>query len=133
MRIFNTLHGGSQGSGRDPITAKEFLGKEGSRKYPSSIEAFLTYCKSLRELEIEQLEQFFSNVKAGRRYIGTIVTRMDKGNRPYKYITFNNLGGNRGVKVVVNEWMNKFINDYYDHKIQIDFTLEQLVEEAMND
>jgi hypothetical protein len=114
------------------VTAKGFLGKDGSTGYFKPDE-LLDYARSLREPEIEQADQTFQCVNAGLRTTGSFVTRVDKGGRQYTYLTFNKINASVGLKVILEGGMKQFINDYQDGKISIDFTLEQLVEEAMND
>lgn len=134
MSIFYKLHGGSKGSGRGRtlVTVKSFLGKEEGPSYSNS-EKFLNYGKSLREHEIEQLEQFFGFVKEEVQIIGSLITRQDKGNRKYQHPEFNLMNSKQGVKIIVEAGMADFIKDYQKGKIYIDFTLEELIEEAMND
>ncbi len=134
MSLFNKLHGGSEGSGRGrtQVTAKSFLGKEEGPNYSTS-DNFLKYAKSLREHEVEQLDQFFGFVKDEVQIIGSLITRQDKGNRKYQHPEFNLMNSKQGVKIIMEAGMANFIKDYQKGKIYIDFTLEELVEEALND
>lgn len=134
MLLYSKLHGGSKvsGRGRTQVTAKSFLGKEEGPNY-SNCEKFLTYGKSLREHEVEQLDQFFGFVKEGVQIIGSLITRQDKSNRMYHHPEFNLMNSKQGVKIILEAGMAEFIKDYQKGKIYIDFTLEELIEEAMND
>lgn len=134
MSLFNKLHGGSKvpGRGRQQVTAKSFLGKEEGPNYSTS-ENFLKYGKSLREHEVEQLEQFFGFVKDDIQIIGSLFTREDKGHRKYQHPEFNLLNSKQGVKIISEAGMANFIKDYQMGKIYIEFTLAELIEEAMND
>ncbi|WP_423149205.1 hypothetical protein [Rubrolithibacter danxiaensis] len=133
MKLFNKLHGGSEGSGHDGslITAKVFLGKEDGTNYFTA-KGFVEYAKSLREHEVEQLEQFFEFVKNGHRIVGTLITRKDKAGRPYQHPPFHMAKSSQGVKVITEGGMAVFIKDYQEGRITINFTLEELIEEALN-
>jgi hypothetical protein len=114
------------------ITAKMFLGKEGNTKYCDS-EQLVKYASSLREPEVDQLDQTIDCMKAGIRTIGTTSRRVDKGGRSYAYLNFAKINATVGLKVILEAGMQQLIADYQDGKIVIGFTLEELVEEAMND
>ena|ERR1700744_5584728 len=135
-KIFLKLNGTSivpKASGNTVfITAKHFLGKEGNTSYCSP-EKLVEYAKSLREPEIEQLDQAVACMNAGLRTIGTVTTRTDKGGRLYSYLNFVKINATVGLKVILEAGMKQLIADYQDGKIVIGFTLEELVEEAMNE
>jgi hypothetical protein len=134
-KIFLKLNGTSivpTGSGSTVvITAKHFLGKEGGKTYCSPAK-LVDYAKSLREPEIEQLDQAIVCMNAGLRTIGTVTTRRDKGGRMYSYLNFVKINATVGLKIILEAGMKDLIADYQDGKIVIGFTLEELVEEAMN-
>ena len=113
------------------LSVKECLGLEGEQSYfePNDL---VTYAQSLREVEIEQLEQGFDCMQKGLRNIGSIVTRTDKGGRSYAYINFVKLNATVGIKFILESGMKKFILDYQDGKFRPGFSLEELVEEAIN-
>jgi len=134
-KVFLKLNGSStapRSSGSTVvITAKQFLGKEGDKPYCSP-EKLVDYAKSLREPEVEQLDQTVVCMNAGLRTIGTVTTRRDKGGRMYSYLNFVKINATVGLKVILEAGMKELIADYQDGKIIIGFTLEELVEEAMN-
>ncbi|RYY49280.1 MAG: hypothetical protein EOO06_07575 [Chitinophagaceae bacterium] len=113
------------------LTPKQFLGIEGSNSY-FSVEEFLIYAQSLREVEVEQLDQCIDCMRSGLRMVGAIITRMDKGNRPYSQVKFIKLNANVELKVILEGGMKQFIIDYQDGKFLPGFSLEELVEEATN-
>jgi hypothetical protein len=119
-KVFLRLHGANakstKGGSNENLTAKQFLGKEGNRCY-STPDAFVKFAERLREPEVEQLDGAFECMQNGDRTIGAIVTRVDKGGRPYTFVNF--LKSNATV-------------DYMDGQFKVGFTLDELVEEAMN-
>ena len=128
----NGAQGAPKAAGNTPvISAKQFFGIEGGKQYCQP-GMFISYAKSLRENEIEQLEQFIDCMNDGLRTIGTVTTRRDKGGRQYSYLNFVKINATVGIKVILEAGMKQLISDYQDGKIAIDFTLEQLVEEALN-
>lgn len=132
-RLFSRLHEGEQPKGPSRImTASQFLGKDPNVKGVSTPEAFLAYGRSLREAEIDQLEQFFGFVKDGVRVIGSIVTRRDKGNRSYQHPNFLMGNATIGTKLILECGMREFLLDYIAGNVSISFTLEELIAEAMN-
>ena len=133
MNLYSKLHGGSQGSNlnQNLVTAKAYLGKETGSNY-STPEKFVSYAKSLREHEVEQLQQFFDFVKNGKRIVGTLIGRKDRAGRPYLHPSFHMANSSQGVKVIIEGGLGAFIKDYQEGKVTIDFTLEELVEEALN-
>lgn len=114
------------------ITVSQFLGKEAGNTeiYPNPL-LFLNYVKSLTEAEFEQLEQFFDFVKKENRIVGSLVTRTDRAERSYIFPNFLRNRGTTGVKLIMEPSIIKFLNLYMDSKIAIDFTLEDLVDEAL--
>lgn len=114
------------------ITAKQFLGKEGDKQYCNP-DKLVDYAKSLREPEVDQLDETIACMQAGLRTIGTTSRRVDKGGRSYAYLNFVKINATVGLKVILEAGMQQLISDYQDGKIAIGFTLEELIEEAMND
>ncbi|WP_183578743.1 hypothetical protein HDF18_22640 [Mucilaginibacter sp. X5P1] len=113
------------------LTARKFLGLDGSEGYfsPSQL---LTYAQSLREIEVDQIEQVFTCMKNGLRMAGAIVTRPDKAGRPYSYLSFIKLNATVGLKLILEHGMKQFVLDYQDNKFAVGFSFEELIEEALN-
>ncbi len=134
-KVFLKLNGTDEvprgGGNTIVITAKQFLGIEGNKKYCDP-EKLVQYAKSLRESEVDQLDQTIVCMQAGIRTIGTTITRVDKGGRNYAYLNFAKINATVGLKVILEAGMKELIGDYQDGKIAVGFTREELVEEAMN-
>ncbi len=133
MKIYNKLHQETGGKGPQGLTARQFLNKEPNVKGYSHPTLFLEHLKSLRPPELEQQEQLFDFCKNGVRIIGSAITRLDRSNRSYQHPTFLTGNTQTGCKVILEAGMKEFLLDYRAGKVTINFTLEELVEEAMND
>lgn len=134
--VFKRLHGANAKSTKSGsstvLTAKQFLGKEGDKSY-SNPDAFVKFAENLREPEVEQLDGAFECMQNGDRTIGSIVTRFDKADRPYTFVNFLKSNATIGFKYILDGNMKQFLKDYMDGQFKVGFTLEELVEEAMND
>lgn len=117
---------------RPTLTAKQFLGKEPGTAYFKPQE-LVTFAKSLRPREIADLQTVLTGFTDGSRVGGTVAARSDKGGRQYAFITINRANANTGGKYILEGGMVPFLNDYMNGKFIINFTLEQLVEEALNE
>lgn len=113
------------------ITVTQFLGLEPGTAYCTP-EKIIKYGKSLRDEEAQQFDQLFQNFKAGNRMTGALIKRTDRGNRSYVMVNFLQLKGNVGLKVIVEDQILQLITDYREGKIAINFTLEELIEAALN-
>lgn len=134
MSLFNKLNpDDSQGGAQAKLTAKQFLSKDPKVKGYTTPDAFLTYGKSLRPSEVEQLEQGFSFIKDKVKIIGSLTTRPDRSHRSYAHPTFLHGNAQQGCKIILEAGMKEFLQDYIKGNVAIGFTLEELIEEAMND
>lgn len=135
MNLYHKLRKTGNGSvinSSEKITITQFLGKEeGNTEIYPNPSLFLNYVKSLTEVEFEQFEQFFDFVKKENRIVGSLVTRTDRAEKSYVFPNFLRNRGTTGVKLVMEPSIIKFLNLYMDSKISIDFTLEDLVDEAL--
>ena len=132
-RIFLKLKSVNPKSGSTlELTVKQWLNRDPEVKGYSTAEAFIPYAESLRESEVEQLDQCFTNFKNGLRIVGNLVTRLDKANRPYQHPGFLQGNATIGCKVILEAGMKEFLQDYIAGKVSIKFTLEELIEEALN-
>lgn len=115
-----------------PINAKQFLGIEEGQSYSTS-EFIPKFGLSLRDAEAQQFEQAIDYTQKGYPIVGALITRMDKGNRPYVMANFE---VRRGVavplKVIVEGNILQFLKDYQEGRITINFSLAELIEVAMN-
>jgi hypothetical protein len=132
--IYDKLHEGSgTGSGSNlKLTAGQFLGKEPNVMGYTTPASFLVYAKSLRPQEVEQLEQAFNHFKDGSRIIGSLVTRTDRSKRVYQHPAFLKGNSQPGCKIILESGMKEFLTDYMAGNVAISFTLEELIEEALN-
>lgn len=120
----------SQGDdGRKGLTAHEFLGLiEGSTAFLTPDE-FLAFGEVLRQTDADDMSVFFDLCRQGiRPRYG--LPRKDKSGNMYVYLTFSQIGGDRGVKLVLNPGMEAFLNAVVSKGIRPDFTLNELIEAA---
>ncbi len=133
MSFYSKLHSGAANSGNNPgvLTAKEALGKEGSRQYfqPNNL---ITHLRSLRLPDCNFLEGIVNEMLQNQKIDDTGTERSDKGNRPYRFYQTRKNNGQKGYKVILEAGMKNFIEDYIAGKFTINFTLEELHEEALN-
>ncbi|MEN0054471.1 MAG: hypothetical protein AAGC65_12430 [Mucilaginibacter sp.] len=104
------------------LTAEAFLAKYLNR------ETLLNFIDKGRIDDVEEFSAFFDLLKQGREYAFPRKKREDKGRNPYKYASF--LGTGEGCKVMLIGNMENFILDYTRKLCTIDFTLEELIEQA---
>lgn len=133
MGLFDILHGDSAPGreNRKTLTASQFLGKDPKVKGYSTSDEFLSYGRGLRPSELEQLEQAFNFFKSGLRVVGSLVTRYDRSNRAYQHPSFLQGRSNVGTKIILEGGMNEFLQDYMSGEFSINFTLQELIQEAM--
>ncbi|MGN6641258.1 MAG: hypothetical protein ACTHJ8_20275 [Mucilaginibacter sp.] len=133
MSIYDKIRGRYDGQSDQPkLTAKQFLGKEVGVAVYSNPGEYLAYLKGLRQPEVEDLEKFFMAVREGLRMENHLQRRKDRVGRIYAFPRFMQPKAGSGYKVITDAGMEKFIVDYADGIIEIDFTLVELAEEAMN-
>jgi len=132
MSFYKKLHPSAK-SGNNPgvLTVKEALGKEGSRHYFQGSQ-LMVYLQSLRPNECDFLESIVNEMQNNAKLSDTGTTRSDKSNRPYRFYEINKNNGRKGFKVILEAGMKNFIEDYINGKFTINFTLEELHEEALN-
>ena len=112
------------------IGVKQFLGLEGEQGYiaPTTL---LSYCRSLREGELKQKAIFYQSIKDRLRILDCSIPKEDKGGRLYTFIGFKKPLGNVNVKLILESGMDKVLDDYLNGKLEINFTLEELITEAL--
>ncbi|MGN6177839.1 MAG: hypothetical protein ACTHNW_01585 [Mucilaginibacter sp.] len=128
--MFKTLTEALNG-GRPTLTARQFLGKEEGISYFKPPE-LIAFAKTLRPNEISALETIFEGMADGCRVGGTIASKKDKGGRRYAFVTMDRANANSGGKYILEGGMVQLLKDYMNAKFVIGFTLEELVEEALN-
>ena len=111
------------------LTASAFLGKDGKEAYITS-SVLLQFIDTARNEDIEEMDSFFSLIKENLKMAINRRELTDRGGNKYKYENFLRPKGPEGVKVVLIGDMQRFITEYQQGAFTIDFTLEELVEEA---
>lgn len=117
------------GGSKIMLTTKMFLGKEGNFQFITADELF-KFNDNSREADIEEMSAFFDLVKVGYKPIITRKTRNDVGGNLYKFQNFNRNGNSDGAKVLSVGKIFDFIEGLYDNKFSINFTYDDLIEEA---
>lgn len=110
------------------LTAKEFLGKEGTTPYVTPEQLF-EFNDNSRQEDVDEAGRF---IDLGKQYgiVSCKNPRLDKGGNRYAYPVFNRNGNTDGVKVVEFGNIFQFIQDLYDRKFAIGFTYDDLIVEA---
>lgn len=116
-------------NGKLVLTAKMFLGKEGDFQFITADE-LSEFIDNGREDDIQEMSDFFDLVKAGYSIIVRRKKRTDKSGNRYQYPNFNRNGNTDGAKVVGIGKMFDFVQGLYDNKFTINFTFDELIEEA---
>jgi hypothetical protein len=120
---------GHEPSSSDVLTATAFLGKDGKSAYIEP-KTLLHFIDTARTEDIEEMESFFNLVKEDLKMAINRRINVDRGGNRYKYENFIRPKGPEGVKVQIIGEIERFIKEYQQGKFSINFTLEQLVEEA---
>jgi len=111
------------------LTARQFLGKDGCTPYITP-KVLLDFNDDGREDDVSEMSAMFSLANARHRIIVTRKVRTDKGRNRYKFQNFNRNGNPDGAKVVLIGNIEQFLEDLYDNKFVINFTYDDLIEEA---
>lgn len=135
MAIYNKLHGGAQGSTNAParvFSAAQFLGKDPEAKGYTNPTSFLAYAESLRPIEADQLETVFGFFKENVRIVGAMPKRYDRAKRQYVHPEFLLGNARQGCKIILEAGMYQFLTDYMNGLVGIDFTADELIDEALS-
>jgi len=121
--------GGSQNDGGKVLTAAMVLGKDGSNPYiiPQQLLSFVDHG---RAEDVEHLSNVIDMSKQFRITACRTSKTPDKGGSYYKYVVFNRNGNEDGGKVLNIGNLFQLVDDLYNRKIVIGFTLDELIEEA---
>jgi hypothetical protein len=130
--ITERLHGSDRKDGRPLLTARQFLGKDEGLSYFKP-DRFIAYAKSLKPREINNLRVIFEGMSEGLSIVGDLSSREDKGGRSYKYPEFRSANAQSGAKLIMEDGMIPFLKDYMNAKFIVGFTVDELVEEALNE
>jgi len=131
MKLFEKLHGSSVATGAT-MTAKEAFKSENNPNGPFDKDGLITYLKSLRKEDCDHLENLFSCMNEGLRMTNSLMGRYDKAGNLYYWATFARANANEGIKILDHEGVVKLVKLYRDGKVKIDFTIDDLVNEALS-
>jgi hypothetical protein len=94
---------------------------------------FLELTGSLERKEPIHFVEIFEALQKGERIKFDPTLNVDKWGKSYMWIEFTYARATRGLKLVGDENMVKFISDYAHGKINVDFTVDELTDEAFTD
>jgi hypothetical protein len=80
--------------------------------------------------DVQDMEQYFTNVLGKGKYSYSRKIRTDKGGLKYQFVPFLESNGPEGLKVILLDNMAQFIRDYHQGKFWINFTFEELLAES---
>jgi hypothetical protein len=131
MKLFEKLQGPSTVTGA-AMTAREAFKSESNPNGIFEKEELITYLKSLSEVDCQHLETLFSCMHEELRMINSLMKRHDKAGNPYYWLNFLRAKAQEGVKILHHEGLLNLIKLYRDGKVKIDFTIDDLVDEALS-
>lgn len=131
MKLFEKLNGSSTMTGAT-MTAKEAFKSENNPNGILEKEDWIAHLKSLRKEDCEHVENLFSSMSEGLRMTNSMMGRYDKGGNLYYWATFARANANEGIKILHHDGLIKLVKLYRDGKIKIDFTIDDLVDEALS-
>jgi hypothetical protein len=111
------------------ITAAKYFGKDGFKAIDTP-ENFLSYGKKLTDSDEEGLRKCISFMKEGLKTDGGSDIRRDVAGLQYRFYTFYRPKSRPGAKVILSPELVFFIGQYQNGNIIVDFTLDDLIEEA---
>jgi len=120
---------GSQNGGDKMLTARMFLGKDGHSPYIAP-QQLISFVDNGRAEDVEHLSNTIEFSKQFRMTACRTSRTPDKGGNYYKWLVFNRNGNEDGAKVINIANLFQFVDDLYNRKIAISFTLDELIEEA---
>ena len=111
------------------LTAAKFFGKDGSIPYDTP-EPFLAHGKKLTPSDVEGMRKCISYAKEGLKTDGGSDIRTDVAGLQYRFYQFYRPKSRPGAKLVLTAGMVRLMSDYQNGKVTIDFTLDDLIDEA---
>lgn len=118
------------GRGRK-LTAKQFFKENDANGYFTKPD-FVKYVNGMVNNEADEFVGLISNFKDGAKIDLKFQLREDKAKRQYAWIEFQFAKAKKGFKVVVDGDILRFIEQYAVGLIKVDFTAEDLSDEALN-
>lgn len=132
MKSFFSNLNSTESANSTTLKAIDFFTDENPEGYFSK-EGFKTYAKSLLRNEPNHFGGFIKELKQGSKFNWDLNTRKDRSQRPYAFPQFFHARAIKGYKIIMNPEMQRFIDDYAEGKISIDFDADDLLKIAFND
>lgn len=127
---YNKLHGSVKATGNVMEAFDAF--KSNSANGVFEKEDFLRFMRGLRTEDYEHTDNLFKCLKERLRMTNSLRLRKDRGDNLYYWGEFARVNGNEGVKIIGHPSILELIKLYRDGKVQIAFTLEDLIDEALS-
>lgn len=122
----------SQDKKGNSLTASDFFIENNANGYYTKPD-FISTAESLERTEPAQLVETFENCRNGHRIKLNTITRYDKSGKAYMWNEFQYARATRGLRVPSDSGMVRFITDYAHGRINVDFTFDELSDEAFKD
>jgi hypothetical protein len=107
------------------MVAKDFFTEDNPDGYFSK-KGFQDYGSKLIRNEQSDLAGFIDQMKRGTKLNMNLIVRKDRSNRPYCFPQFYFARGIKGFKIIVNDEILRFIEDYAEGRITVNFSLLEL-------
>jgi len=127
---YNKLHGSVKVTGNVMKAVDAFKSNNGSGVFEK--EELSTYLRGLRKADYDHTELLFECMRSRLRMTNSLHLRYDRGGNPYYWGVFARANGNEEVKIVGHSGILELVKLYRDGEVQIDFTLEDLIDEALS-
>ncbi|MES2447910.1 MAG: hypothetical protein V4546_12060 [Bacteroidota bacterium] len=127
--IFNT-GGNSQNTSTISLTAENFFIENNPDGYMAKSE-LVALGRSLTRREPKDFIGFFEQLRRGGKFDANFTIQKDRGGKEYGYPRFFMARGVKGYKVILNEGMKRFIDDYVEGVISVEFTAMDLEKIAL--
>lgn len=127
---YNKLHGTVKATGNVMKAYDAF--KSNNENGVFEKDEFSKFLRGLRKEDYEHTENLFNCLKERLRMTNSLRLRKDRGENLYYWGDFARANGNEGVKIIGHPGILELIKLYRDGKVQIDFTMDELVDEALS-
>jgi len=133
FRGFAKLHGAeAPQNSAVTLTAKTVWKENNSTSGMLSKATFLPFIKSLRIEDYEHTANLFLNLFDRVRFSSGLKQRTDRGGNVYYWGAIYRPNGNDGTKIMANPELLNLVNQYINGKVYIDFDLDDLIDEGLN-
>lgn len=113
------------------LKANDFFSENNPVGYMTRTE-FVSYIKSFVRREPRDFIGVIDQMRNGGKFDANFSTGRDRARRDYGFLKFLVTNGYKGYKVILNDGMKRFINDYAEGIISIDFTALELEKAAIS-